>query len=348
MARKISVIISSLVGPEQHVALVAVLDAQHLLAVIVIAAGFAPQVGGLDRRHQQFDRAGAVLLLAHDLARSSSTRAGRAAARRRCRRLPGGSCRRAASADARRSPPLWAFPRGWAGNSGTGAWAAGSDTRGPANGAARRTARGALMARTGVKASGSAKLPRAEPGDGRRSADIDHDFVIGIVVTNAIAHVKPVAGPSASGLRARLASLRSSSSMSQRGKSPMNAKTAFTAAALAGSLAARPRHRRQGRPGPGPARRRQVLRRRARRQERLRRRRRHQLRGHLDRRLRRPCLEIRRQGHLRGHDDPEGPRLARPRCKVDPSDYGPPPLRGEGFFVARRAARGLRPQRRAV
>ena len=58
-----------LVGrPEQHVALVPVLDAQHLLAVIVVAAGFAPEIGRLDRRHQQFDRAGAVLLLAHDRA----------------------------------------------------------------------------------------------------------------------------------------------------------------------------------------------------------------------------------------------------------------------------------------
>ena len=53
--------------PEQHVALVAVPDAQHLLAVIVVAPALAPEIGGLDRRHQQFDGAGAVLLLADDL-----------------------------------------------------------------------------------------------------------------------------------------------------------------------------------------------------------------------------------------------------------------------------------------
>ena len=50
----------------EHVALVAVADAQHLLAVVVVAAGFAPQLGRLQRRHQQLDRAGAILLLAHD------------------------------------------------------------------------------------------------------------------------------------------------------------------------------------------------------------------------------------------------------------------------------------------
>ena len=58
-----------LVGrPEQHVALVPILDAQHLLAVVVVASALAPQIRGLDGRHQQLDRAGAVLLLAHDLA----------------------------------------------------------------------------------------------------------------------------------------------------------------------------------------------------------------------------------------------------------------------------------------
>ena len=51
----------------EHVALVPVLDAQHLLAVGVVAPALAPQVGRLDGRHQQLDRAGAVLLLAHDL-----------------------------------------------------------------------------------------------------------------------------------------------------------------------------------------------------------------------------------------------------------------------------------------
>ncbi len=57
-----------LVGrPVQHVALVAILDAQHLLAIGVVASALAPQLGRLDGRHQQFDGAGAVLLLAHDL-----------------------------------------------------------------------------------------------------------------------------------------------------------------------------------------------------------------------------------------------------------------------------------------
>ncbi len=51
----------------EHVALVAVLDAQHLLAVIVVAPALAPKLRRLDRRHQHLDRTGAVLLLAHDL-----------------------------------------------------------------------------------------------------------------------------------------------------------------------------------------------------------------------------------------------------------------------------------------
>ncbi len=50
----------------QHVALVPVLDAQHLLAVVVVAAGLAPKIGRLDGRHLDLDGAGAVLLLAHD------------------------------------------------------------------------------------------------------------------------------------------------------------------------------------------------------------------------------------------------------------------------------------------
>jgi len=53
-------------GAVEHVALVAVLDAQHLLAIGLVTAAFAPQVGGLERRHQEFDGAGAVLLLADD------------------------------------------------------------------------------------------------------------------------------------------------------------------------------------------------------------------------------------------------------------------------------------------
>ena len=55
-------------GSVQHVAVVPVADAQHLLAVIVVAPGFAPEVCRLDRRHQHFDRARPVLLLAHDRA----------------------------------------------------------------------------------------------------------------------------------------------------------------------------------------------------------------------------------------------------------------------------------------
>src|SRR5262249_27993421 len=52
----------------EHIALVTIFDAQHLLAVVVVTAALAPQVGGLDGRHQHLDRAGAVLLLAHDAA----------------------------------------------------------------------------------------------------------------------------------------------------------------------------------------------------------------------------------------------------------------------------------------
>src|ERR1700729_2270447 len=43
-----------------------VANAQHLLAVVVVAPGFAPEVGRLDGRHQDLDRAGTVLLLADD------------------------------------------------------------------------------------------------------------------------------------------------------------------------------------------------------------------------------------------------------------------------------------------
>ena len=57
-----------LVGrPVQQLALVPVGDAQHFRAVGVVAAALAPEVGKLQRRHQQFQRAGAVLLLADDL-----------------------------------------------------------------------------------------------------------------------------------------------------------------------------------------------------------------------------------------------------------------------------------------
>ena len=51
---------------EEHFALVTILDAQHLLAVIVVAPALAPQVRRLDRGHEHFDRAGAILLFADD------------------------------------------------------------------------------------------------------------------------------------------------------------------------------------------------------------------------------------------------------------------------------------------
>ncbi len=44
-----------------------VLDAQHLRTIGVVAAGLAPEIGELQRRHQQFDRPGPVHLLADDL-----------------------------------------------------------------------------------------------------------------------------------------------------------------------------------------------------------------------------------------------------------------------------------------
>ena len=49
---------------KQHVALVAILDAQHLLAVGLVASALSPELRRLDGRHQKLDRAGPVLLLA--------------------------------------------------------------------------------------------------------------------------------------------------------------------------------------------------------------------------------------------------------------------------------------------
>jgi hypothetical protein len=54
-------------GAEKDVAIVAILDAQHLCAIVVVAARFAPQVGRLNGRHKQLDGTGPVLLLAYDL-----------------------------------------------------------------------------------------------------------------------------------------------------------------------------------------------------------------------------------------------------------------------------------------
>src|SRR5215475_12406561 len=57
-----------LVGrPVQKLALVPVGDAQHLRAIRVIATALAPEIRKLQCRHEQFERTGAVLLLAHDL-----------------------------------------------------------------------------------------------------------------------------------------------------------------------------------------------------------------------------------------------------------------------------------------
>ena len=74
MSRKIAVIMLLVGRPEQHLALMAIGDAQHLLAVIVVAAALLPQLGRLDGRHQQFLRPGPVLLLADDLLDLRSTR----------------------------------------------------------------------------------------------------------------------------------------------------------------------------------------------------------------------------------------------------------------------------------
>ena len=53
--------------PEQHVALVPVLDAQHLRAVIAVAPALLPDLRRLDGGHQELDGASPVLLLANDL-----------------------------------------------------------------------------------------------------------------------------------------------------------------------------------------------------------------------------------------------------------------------------------------
>ena len=52
----------------EHIAVLAILDTQHLLAVVVVTAALAPKVRRLDGRHQDFQRACAVLLLANDAA----------------------------------------------------------------------------------------------------------------------------------------------------------------------------------------------------------------------------------------------------------------------------------------
>ena len=52
--------------PVKHLAVVTVTDAQHFLAVVLVATALAPQLGRLDRRHQDFLSTGAVLLFADD------------------------------------------------------------------------------------------------------------------------------------------------------------------------------------------------------------------------------------------------------------------------------------------
>ena len=89
----------------EQIALVAVLDAQHLLAVVVVAPALAPQIGRLQRRHQKLDRACPVLLLAHDLLDLSAARDGPAAATNRCPPTPGARGPRAACSGAKRSAP---------------------------------------------------------------------------------------------------------------------------------------------------------------------------------------------------------------------------------------------------
>ena len=54
-------------GAEAVVALMAVLEAQEFLAVVFPTPGFAPQVGGLHGRHEDFLSARPVHFLAHDV-----------------------------------------------------------------------------------------------------------------------------------------------------------------------------------------------------------------------------------------------------------------------------------------
>ena len=53
--------------PKEELALMAIFNAQHFLAIGIIAAAFAPQVGRLDRGHEQLHRTRAVLLFLDDL-----------------------------------------------------------------------------------------------------------------------------------------------------------------------------------------------------------------------------------------------------------------------------------------
>ena len=54
-------------GAEEHVPAVPVGDPQHLLAVVIVAPGLPPEIRGLDRRHQERDGPGKLLLLMDNL-----------------------------------------------------------------------------------------------------------------------------------------------------------------------------------------------------------------------------------------------------------------------------------------
>ena len=52
---------------EEHRALVPIRDAQHLLAIVMVAAALLPELGRLHRRHQDLLAAGGIHFLAHHL-----------------------------------------------------------------------------------------------------------------------------------------------------------------------------------------------------------------------------------------------------------------------------------------
>ncbi len=53
-------------GAEAEIAIVPVPDPEQILAVVIPAAGFAPQIGGDDHGHEHFLRAGPIHLRPHD------------------------------------------------------------------------------------------------------------------------------------------------------------------------------------------------------------------------------------------------------------------------------------------
>ena len=54
-------------GAKQHIPVLAILDAQHFLTIVIIAARLAPKIGRLQRWHQNFNGPGPVLFFAHNL-----------------------------------------------------------------------------------------------------------------------------------------------------------------------------------------------------------------------------------------------------------------------------------------